>query len=125
MNDIGQLIVVVEDDAGMRRALQRLLRASGFRTLLFESAEALETANGANGAGCLLLDVQLPGASGPLYYGRLGQDRPPAVFITSHDSPATRSAVFDAGGNELLTKPFVVKDLLDAITRAMQRGTAP
>jgi FixJ family two-component response regulator len=125
MNDIGQLIVVVEDDAGMRRALERLLRASGFRTLLFESTEALETADGANGAGCLVLDVQLPGSSGPMYYGRLGHSRPPAVFITSHDSPATRIAVNDAGGNELLTKPFVVKDLLDAIARAMLQGPSP
>lgn len=125
MNDSKQLIVVVEDDAGMRRALQRLLRVSGFNTMSFESAEALVSANGADAASCLVLDVQLPGASGPTFYEQLGRGRPPAVFITSHDNPITRGAVLGAGGNELLTKPFMAKDLLDAISRAMVRGTVP
>ena len=124
MDEIKQLIVIVEDDAGMRRALQRLLRVSGFRTVLFESAEALQSANGASEASCLVLDVQLPGASGPVFYQQLGRGRPPAVFITSHDSPATRSAVLSAGGTEFLTKPFTVRDLLDAISRAMRRGVS-
>lgn len=119
MNDTKQLIVVVEDDAGMRRALQRLLRVSGFHTLLFESAEALITEDGAHDASCLVLDVQLPGVSGPMLYGQLPLGRPPAVFITSHDSPAVRSAVIGAGGSELLTKPFMGRDLLDAIARAV------
>jgi FixJ family two-component response regulator len=125
MNDSKQLIVVVEDDAGMRRALQRLLRVSGFNTLSFESAEALSSAHGVGAASCLVLDVQLPGASGPAFYKQLGSGRPPVVFITSHDNPATRSAVSGAGGNELLNKPFVAKDLLDAISRAMILGAAP
>jgi FixJ family two-component response regulator len=124
MDETKQLIVVVEDDAGMRLALQRLLRASGFQTILFESAEALMSATGANGANCLVLDVQLPGASGPALYLQLGHDRPPAVFITAHDGPVTRNEVIGAGGNELLTKPFVAKDLLNAIARAM-RGAKP
>lgn len=120
-----QLIVVVEDDAGMRRALQRLLRVSGFHTASFESAEALVSANGAHTAACLVLDVQLPGVSGPACYERLGSGRPPAVFITSHDNATTHSAVRLAGGHELLTKPFVARDLLDAIARAINRGTLP
>ncbi|WP_244832429.1 response regulator transcription factor [Caballeronia sp. TF1N1] len=124
MNASKQLIVVVEDDAGMRRALQRLLHAAGFDTMSFESAEALVSANCVEAASCLVLDVQLPGASGPKFYEQLGAGRP-AVFITSHDNPLTRSAVQGAGGIELLTKPFVAKDLLDAISRAIGRGAAP
>ena len=124
MDETKQLIVVVEDDAGLRRALQRLLRASGFRTILFENAEALVRAAGAADANCLVLDVQLPGASGPALYRQLGGKRPPAVFITAHDGPTTRNEVLGAGGNELLTKPFIAKDLLNAIARAM-RGARP
>jgi FixJ family two-component response regulator len=125
MNNSKNLIVVVEDDAGMRRALQRLLGVSGYNTLAFESAEALVSANGVSAANCLVLDVQLPGASGPRFYEQLGQGRPPVVFITSHDNPVTHSAVRGAGGVELLTKPFVAEDLLDAISRAIARGAVP
>ncbi|WP_176060792.1 response regulator [Paraburkholderia sp. BCC1876] len=125
MTETEPLIVVVEDDDGMRRALQRLLRVSGFDTLTFESAEAFVSANLARAPHCLVLDVQLPGASGPRFYEQLGVQRPPAVFITAHDSSATRSAILSAGGHELLTKPFVASDLLDAIARAVLRGASP
>lgn len=129
MNDIRQLIVIVEDDAGMRRALQRLLQVSGFDTLEFESAEAYAPANAPANATrvphCLVLDVQLPGASGAQFYEQLGEPRPPVVFITSHDNPATRSAVASAGGQELLIKPFIAAALLDAISRAVSRGSPP
>jgi FixJ family two-component response regulator len=125
MSDTKQLIVVVEDDAGMRRALQRLLSLSGFDTLLFDSAEAFASTSGADNAHCLVLDVQLPGISGPTLYQQLGHGRPPAVFITSHDNATTRSAVNGAGGNELLTKPFIARDLLEAISRAMAHDASP
>jgi FixJ family two-component response regulator len=125
MNDTRHLIVIVEDDAGMRRALQRLLRVSGFDTLLFDSAEAYAPTKDSRVPHCLVLDVQLPGESGPRFYEQLGHPRPPAVFITSHDNPATRSAVASAGSDELLIKPFIAQDLLSAISRAALRGAAP
>ncbi|KAA1000538.1 response regulator [Paraburkholderia panacisoli] len=119
------LIVIVEDDDGMRRALERLLRISGYRTLAFDSAEAPGATNATVGVACLVLDVQLPGRSGPEFYAQLGAGRPPAVFITSHDSPATRRAISRFGGSELICKPFPGKVLLDAIVRAMHRGPPP
>lgn len=125
MDETKQLIVIVEDDAGFRLALQRLLRASGFQTLLFENAEALLSAAGTRGASCLVLDVHLPGVSGPVMYGQLGHDRPPAVFITARDGPAIRNEVMGAGGNELLIKPFIAKDLLNAIARATHSARPP
>ena len=67
------------------------------------------SANDARVPHCLVLDVQLPGTSGPRLYEQLGVPRPPAIFITSHDSQATRSAITNAGGRELLTKPFVAQ----------------
>jgi FixJ family two-component response regulator len=125
MNDIRLLIVIVEDDPGMRRALQRLLHVSGFDTLVFESAEAYAQANEPRVPHCLVLDVQLPGATGPQSYEQLGNPRLPAVFITSYDNPATRKAVASAGGEELLIKPFVASKLLGMISRAALRGSPP
>ncbi|WP_105509053.1 response regulator [Paraburkholderia sp. BL21I4N1] len=125
MKDTEQLIIVIEDDAGMRRALQRLLRVSGFEILAFESTEAFTSVNDPRVPYCLVLDVQLPGVSGPRLYEQLVRPRPPVVFITSHDGPATRNAVTRAGGDELLSKPFVAADLLDAISRAVLRSSQP
>jgi FixJ family two-component response regulator len=119
-----QLIVIVDDDDGVRRALQRWLIASGFRTRGFDSAEALLMADGARDADCLVLDVRLPGASGTELYARLGKDRPPAVFITSHDSVQIRGAVAALGGAALLPKPFLAQQLTDASTDAT-RPRAP
>lgn len=125
MSDTTPIIVVVEDDDGMRRALQRLLRVAGFVTRTFESAEALIDANGAQDAHCLILDVQLSGSTGPAMYGKMGSQRPPVVFITSHDNVTTRNAVRKAGGGELLIKPFAAQALLDAIAHAMARSASP
>jgi FixJ family two-component response regulator len=117
-----QLIVVVEDDIGMRQALHRWLLASGYRTRAFESAEALLAADGARDADCLVLDVRLPGASGTDLYAQLGHDRPPAVFITAHDGPGVRRAVARLGGAAVLPKPFLGHELTDAIARATRPG---
>jgi FixJ family two-component response regulator len=123
MDETQHLIVIVEDDDGMRRALERLLRFSGYRTLSFDSAEALDTSRGAVGAACLVLDVQLPGRSGPELYAHLGAARPPAVFITSHDGRDARIAIGRIGDHELICKPFSGRALLDAVVRAMHRAT--
>jgi FixJ family two-component response regulator len=123
MDEHQYLIFVVEDDVGMRQALQRLLRTSGFRTELFEDAEAWLASGIARGADCLVLDVHLPGASGIEAYAGLGGGRPPAVFITSHDRQAVRDAATRAGGCAVLPKPFRGCDLLDAIGQAIRRGT--
>jgi len=117
MDEIPPLIVIVEDDAGMRRAIERLLRLSGFATRAFESAEDVGLVACAPAARCLVLDVQLPGASGPAFYSTLAEPRPPAVFITAFDGRATRLALSRIGLYTLLSKPFLGRDLLDAITR--------
>ncbi|MDR5809054.1 response regulator [Caballeronia sp. LZ019] len=115
MSDIKQTIVIVEDDDGMRRALQRLLTLAGYNTLAYESVEVLNATGCIDRAWCLVLDVQLPGASGPTLYAQLGEPRPPAVFITSHDNETTRLAVANAGGVHFLVKPFAGTDLLELI----------
>jgi DNA-binding response OmpR family regulator len=115
-------IVVVEDDASMSQALERILRAGGFAADAYASAEdALEAAALAD---CLVLDIHLPGMSGFELYRQLtlsGKELP-VIFITAHDEPAVREeAQRLAGSGSYLPKPFSGRALLDAITLALRR----
>ena len=112
------MIVIVEDDAGLRRALERLLRYSGFRTRSFRSAEDANIFEFASMARCLVIDVQLPGLSGPAFYDTLHSPRPPAVFMTAYDGVRPRRATESTGAHALLTKPFSGKALVEAIGNA-------
>ena len=118
MDEQRQLIVIVEDDSGLRRAVERLLRLSGFHTRAFHSAEDTEVFEWASTACCLVIDVQLPGVSGPAFYGTLHTPRPPAVFMTAYDGVRTRRAVESAGAHSLLTKPFLGETLIDEVLKA-------
>lgn len=118
MTELGQMIVVVEDDDGLRRALQRVLVAGGYRARTFDSAEALLAGDGTAGADCLLLDIHLPGSSGLTLYEGLGPGRPPAVFMTANAGSGVREAAQRMGAIALLSKPFLGSVLLDAMARA-------
>ena len=115
------IIVVVEDDASMCQALERILHAGGFTAVSFASGEAALEADAA--ADCLVLDIHLPGMSGFELYRRLAHSGKalPAVFITARDEPAVRDeAERLAGAGCYLPKPFSGRDLLDALTRALR-----
>ncbi|CAB3810804.1 Transcriptional regulatory protein TdiR [Paraburkholderia fynbosensis] len=112
------LIVILEDDASLRRAVERLLSVAGFDARSFGSAEEPGAVDSASSADCLILDVQLPGLSGLAFYETLRVPRPPAVFITAFDSAATREAVERTGPHAALIKPFLGKALLDAVHNA-------
>jgi FixJ family two-component response regulator len=114
--DQHQSIVIVEDDAGMKKAIARLLRAAGFQPVSFASAEELLQTEAANSAACLVLDIHLPGLSG-LELGRLlvtsGRAKP-LIFITGQDEPSLRDEARRVGC-AYLRKPFEGKALLEAI----------
>jgi FixJ family two-component response regulator len=114
-------IVVVEDDASMSQAMERILRVGGFAVVVFDSAEAALEAGAATTAGCLVLDIRLPGISGFELYRRLllGGGQPPAIFITAHDEPAVREEAERMGASSYLVKPFSGRTLLDAVTQAL------
>ena len=115
----GSVVVVVENDDGMRRALERMLEVSGFATETFESAEALLAAGAASRARCLVLDIQLSGMSGFDLHRRL-QDAgapPPVIFITGHDNAAVRAQAEALGAIAYLPKPFPPEVLVDAVSR--------
>jgi FixJ family two-component response regulator len=115
------MIYVVDDDASMREALQRLLRSVGLQVTTFASAREFLQHRGADVPGCLVLDVRLPGLSGLDLQHELAtaQMDLPIIFITGYgDIPMTVQAM-KAGAVEFLTKPFRDQDLLDAIQQAL------
>jgi FixJ family two-component response regulator len=117
------LIVVVEDDADMNRAMESMLSAAGFATSMHASAESLLAGGVPPAASCLLLDVQLPGMSGFDLHDRLATTPcPPVVFMTAHDAPAARARSLKAGAIAYLVKPFDGKALVATLQQVVQRG---
>src|SRR5262245_46378345 len=118
-------IVVVEDDASMSQAIERILRVGGFTAVLFASAEAALEAS-AEAPDGLVLDVHLPGMSGFDLFRRLALQGAcvPAVFITAHDEPAIREEAQSLAGS-YLPKPFSGRMLLDALSRALRSRRPP
>ncbi len=114
-------IVVVEDDAAMKKAIERLLRAAGFQPVSFASAEELLQTEAAGSAACLVLDIHLPGISG-LELARLlvssGRAKP-VIFITGQDEAPLRDEA-QCLGYAYFRKPFEGKALLDAIRQAIK-----
>jgi FixJ family two-component response regulator len=114
-------IAVIDDDASVRRALQRLLRLAGFTVETFSTArEFLSVAYWAQTA-CLVLDIHLPGMSGFELAEYLAVSRVPIpiVFITALDDVSTRERVNRAGAAGYLRKPFDQNALIEAIRRAI------
>jgi FixJ family two-component response regulator len=114
-------IVVVEDDASMSQAIERILRLGGYMAVMFASAEAALEAGSVTTANCLVLDIKLPGMSGFDLYRTLMHSggMPPTIFITAHDEPAVRDEAARMGAWSYLPKPFSGRTLLDAVSRAI------
>lgn len=116
-------VYVVDDDKSFRAAIGELLSACGYRTFLCESARQLLEYPLQGEAGCILLDVQMPGLSGPQLQRQL-IDRGcslPIVFISGHSDTPTTVQTIKAGAEDFLTKPIARPILLEAIERALAR----
>lgn len=113
----GRRVLVVDDDEGMREAIESLLHAAGFETTIYESAEAFLTADGVEGAMCVISDLKLPLMSGLalLTELRTRAPRPPVIVITAHDAPGVRDEAIRLGAAAYLAKPFLGSALLAAI----------
>jgi FixJ family two-component response regulator len=116
------VICVIDDDASILRALQRLLVADGFTVEAFSSAEDFLEAKRALAADCLVLDVHLGGLSGFDLHDRLvaAGRRIPVVFITAFDDMTTRERARRAGAVDYLRKPFDDEALISAIHAALR-----
>jgi FixJ family two-component response regulator len=126
MHQAAPVIAVIDDDASVRRALQRLLQSAGFTVETFAAArEFLETDSWARTA-CLVLDVHLPGMSGFQLREHLAASGAaiPIVFITAYDDVSTRERVNRAGAVGYLRKPFDQDTLIEAIRRAIGRDAS-
>src|SRR5467141_1676364 len=116
-------VFVVDDDAGVRASIPRLLKSASLRSASFGTAEEFLRSKPPDGPSCLVLDVSLPGVNGLDFQRELADAgvQIPIIFITGHgDIPMTVKAM-KSGAVEFLTKPFQDQDLLDAIHQALDR----
>jgi len=119
------MVAVIEDDAAARRALTRMLRAHGLRVASFSTAEELLQGFAETRPGCLVIDVMLPGMSGPDLVDRLRADKisPPAIFVTGRIDAPEMLRRRGLGDVPCLLKPFEPALLVQAVSRALK--TAP
>lgn len=121
----GPLIAVVDDDESVRESLPDLIRELGYPAQAFASAEAFLMSRSVSETRCLVLDVAMPGMSGPELQREL-LDRGneiPVVFITAQGGTVLRPRLLALGAVECLSKPFSDTDLLSAIKSALgERG---
>jgi FixJ family two-component response regulator len=117
----GGRVLVIEDDEGMREAIESLLKAAGYATSAYATAEALIAAGTPEDARCVVSDIRLPAMSGLELIAELRARGTslPVILITAHDSPALRSVAGLHGAAAYLPKPFGRCALLTAIENAM------
>jgi FixJ family two-component response regulator len=119
-------VFVIDDDAGMRAAIEGLLKSVGLRSESFGNPQDFLRSGRPDGPSCLVLDVRLPGINGLEFQQELADAGIliPIIFITGHgDIPMTVKAM-KSGAVEFLTKPFRDQELLDAIHQALDRDRA-
>lgn len=116
-------IFLVDDDDALRRATERLLDSHGYAVRAFASADAFLQQLDASQAGCLLLDVRMPGQSGfDLQQVLLTRGvNLPIVFLTGHAEVSTSVQAMKQGAVDLLQKPVREAELLQALERALER----
>jgi RNA polymerase sigma factor (sigma-70 family) len=113
---------IVDDDASFRVAMERRLKQAGYDVAIYPSAQdLLDRLPSENEAGCILLDVRIPGLSGPELQDRLGVlgSTLPIVFLTGYADVRTTVRAIKAGAEDFLTKPVSSEDLLGAVERAL------
>lgn len=118
------LVSIVDDDESVRESLPDLLREFGFAARTFSSAEEFLASDCIEQTNCLLLDVAMPGMSGPDLQQelRIRREEIPIVFITAQRDESVRSRLIKEGAVECLSKPFSETALLDALNAALRAG---
>jgi FixJ family two-component response regulator len=124
---VSAIVHIVDDDESFLVSTGRLLRASGYVVETYESAERLlrKLPNDTD-PSCILLDIRIPGLSGPELQDQLSAlgSHLPIIFLTGHADVRTTVKVMKAGADDLLTKPVTKDDLIAAIERAIARSRA-
>ena len=118
------LVSVVDDDESVRESLPALLRAFGFSAQAFSSAEEFLASAFVGQTRCLILDIAMPGMTGPALQEELSRRRQaiPIVFITAHADDTVRPRLLATGAVECLFKPFSGTALREAVDTALRLG---
>jgi FixJ family two-component response regulator len=116
------LVAIVDDDESVRESVPDLLRELGFEVHAFASAEEFLGSQSMDDTRCLLLDIAMPGMSGPALQQELTRRRRriPIVFITANADDSLRPQLLAAGAVDCLLKPFSESALLEAVTTALR-----
>jgi FixJ family two-component response regulator len=119
-------VFIIDDDRGMRAAIQDLVESVGLRAESFATGEEFLSRQRTANPSCLVLDVRLPQMSGLDFQRRLADTgvQIPIIFITAHGDIPMSVKALKSGAVEFLTKPFRDQDLLDAIQQALRRDSA-
>jgi FixJ family two-component response regulator len=123
MGEVPAVVYVIDDDPSMRAALEDLLNSVGLKVRLFASPQEFLESERPDAAGCLVLDVRLPGMSGLTFQKELAKVGValPIIFITGHGDIPMSVRAMKAGAIEFLAKPFNDQEMLDAIHAAIER----
>ena len=125
-NQARPTIFVVDDDAAVRDALKLLLRSVGHAVETFGSAQEFLDAYGEDRAGCLVLDIRMPGMSGLELQQKLNEQHSilPIIFITGHGDVPMAVEAMQAGAVDFIQKPFRDQDLIDRINQALDKDSS-
>jgi FixJ family two-component response regulator len=124
---VSAVVHVVDDDASFRTSVERRLRKAGYEVATYPSAQhLLDRLPDETSLGCILLDVRIPGLSGPDLQGRLSElgSTLPILFLTGYTDVQITVQAIKAGAEDVLIKPVVPAQLLGAIQRAVARCEA-
>jgi FixJ family two-component response regulator len=118
-----KIVFVIDDDAAVRETLSSLFRSVGSRVEVFGSAHEFLKSKPPEVVSCLVLDVRLPGVSGLDFQAELADAgiRIPIIFMTGHGDIPMSVKAMKAGAIDFLAKPFRDQDILDAVTKALER----
>jgi FixJ family two-component response regulator len=118
---------VIDDDESVRESLPELLRSFGFEVRPFSSAEDFLMSDSLTRTDCLILDVAMPGMTGPELHQELARrkQRIPTVFITAQTDESLRQRTLQAGAAACLLKPFSESAILDAVNAALEESKPP
>ncbi len=114
------IVLVVDDDPGMLKGVQRLLRLHGYEAILFSSAQAFKSHTDFEKAACVVLDINLNDGSGiELRHGlKAAGVSAPVIYMTGSEDPAVRRAAVDSGCVAFLEKPFSAQSLIESLKKA-------
>lgn len=121
------LISIVDDDESVRESLPDLLNELGYDVRAFASAEDFLASPGIGATDCVIVDIAMPGMTGPELQAELARERRavPLVFITAQIDDAVRRGVLNRGAVACLYKPFTETALIEALDQALGKVTKP